>query len=698
MSLREKAKKSQKTRSPRARKADSKSTSKIVLKLTEENVIKWSKNPGRYDLEGIDTKGLGSPVGLGSLDVPRLRRIASALDIKGRSGMTKPKLLKVLKRRGITLKKAKTIKRPARKKTKKVTKKPVSKLPKLRNGQLYYVVAITPKKDVVYITRTEDPVKALSEARVLRRQLRQTKTKQVVKIVPAKNITDVKEQLGFIKKTPRLSNEQIFHQCWASVINLWEKMDEEPNDLTIGIDTIACFLNKKGAKLPPELYREYKEQSKGSRRGFYGGWGNFLGSHWGTGYFDILNKLGKKHRKTYREVRGQLIGAIRGYVKWGKTKHLKQYMFQKENLFDEWMVTGIPRPSDLDGLVSEEDFFRPYKQQYRIRVNTPRYEKMLKTFRPFLVKERLSLFHDKLLGKKRDLNESIKKASKTKRNLEGLIIHFTAHRTILKLLKSPEGVKEVDELFEVIQRKIKYIDDKVKFHTGEVITASEFYTKKMREIEGKVRKAKQETKPRKVPRVSSVLELDNLNLTELKKLAEIHKVGKGGSLNQIKARLRPFYEEKLNPNKVLGKEYELRKGFGYLNKDGVILFKEGKTKPKDLTLGDFRKVNVDLLAKTEFPITLGSYFVIKVKKRHYDINQVKEILRVMGTKLEVEQSGQGPLKIYNGRWTALISYIPTKRDIKKEEERREREFEREMEEQQREWDEALEKELEEEGW
>lgn len=50
-----KAKELESSRSKRSQKADEKQKNKRTLPLTKENLEKWKKNPGRYDLKGIDT-------------------------------------------------------------------------------------------------------------------------------------------------------------------------------------------------------------------------------------------------------------------------------------------------------------------------------------------------------------------------------------------------------------------------------------------------------------------------------------------------------------------------------------------------------------------------------------------------------------------------------------------------------------------
>jgi len=58
-SLKRRAKNIQRKRSKRAKTMDAKKTSKRTLPLTLKNIKIWRKNPGRLDLLGIDTKGLG---------------------------------------------------------------------------------------------------------------------------------------------------------------------------------------------------------------------------------------------------------------------------------------------------------------------------------------------------------------------------------------------------------------------------------------------------------------------------------------------------------------------------------------------------------------------------------------------------------------------------------------------------------------
>jgi hypothetical protein len=108
----------QKQRSTRARAIDAKTTSKKTYPLTERNVALWIKNPGKYDLEGIDMKGQGAATGLKSLKTEDLKKLAKILKIKGRSSMNRPDLLRILKRKGITLAKTQVMKRPAKKRAK----------------------------------------------------------------------------------------------------------------------------------------------------------------------------------------------------------------------------------------------------------------------------------------------------------------------------------------------------------------------------------------------------------------------------------------------------------------------------------------------------------------------------------------------------------------------------------------------------
>ena len=49
----------QSKRSKRARNIDAAKTSKDTIRLTPDNIRKWNRNPGWYDLLGIDTQGLG---------------------------------------------------------------------------------------------------------------------------------------------------------------------------------------------------------------------------------------------------------------------------------------------------------------------------------------------------------------------------------------------------------------------------------------------------------------------------------------------------------------------------------------------------------------------------------------------------------------------------------------------------------------
>jgi len=51
------AKKAQARRSAQARNADSGQTAKKTRRPTARNVQKWKKNPRRFDLEGVDTRG-----------------------------------------------------------------------------------------------------------------------------------------------------------------------------------------------------------------------------------------------------------------------------------------------------------------------------------------------------------------------------------------------------------------------------------------------------------------------------------------------------------------------------------------------------------------------------------------------------------------------------------------------------------------
>lgn len=57
-----KAKEIQRRRSPRAREIDARQDAEQTFDartLTKKQFLKWKRNPNRYDIEGIDTKGSG---------------------------------------------------------------------------------------------------------------------------------------------------------------------------------------------------------------------------------------------------------------------------------------------------------------------------------------------------------------------------------------------------------------------------------------------------------------------------------------------------------------------------------------------------------------------------------------------------------------------------------------------------------------
>lgn len=47
----------EKRRASEARRSDNAKRAKRTLSNTEQNRVKWARNPGRYDLEGLDTPG-----------------------------------------------------------------------------------------------------------------------------------------------------------------------------------------------------------------------------------------------------------------------------------------------------------------------------------------------------------------------------------------------------------------------------------------------------------------------------------------------------------------------------------------------------------------------------------------------------------------------------------------------------------------